>query len=459
MGNGPASWLVEGGLLRVGDQVQYYNRAQGRWIPGSVLSVNPTGEVALTCTDGGWIPLKEQAHVVRRVGSNSPSTTVHATAAALSQPQPLPMPGDKSSLRPEVGFGSNSPHKSSPLHSKVIMAEDIPETREHMSFGIFGSIEDISAMSKGHQRGSESIAAVGGSVSPGAKTDGSETSCSPCRESNICNISDDSRLHASGEGSPKRGHYGNTPRTTLSPRTGDVGASRGHFGNTPRTPLSARKLDVGASFSTIVGEHHPISPSATGPGSPSNITTKLVNDRFASGAMGSGVKHGQYASFDSMATGHSFSSVIVEAPGVDSFASLAYFSQRDMVNFDPGVEVVAFKQNCRPAQLNSHGRTYECNLESKVQVPSSWSFATSMSTLSSFALPPARHCAGISPTELSAIDEGPSQMSSELIPEQRAIAAAAVRKDTFSMRRVPDAVDVDPPPRAQARVSRPLWAC
>lgn len=76
------------------------------------------------------------------------------------------------------------------------------------------------------------------------------------------------------------------------------------------------------------------------------------------------------------------SSIIAEAGSLGSLSSLSsliFSAKGRSVGFDPGVAVVAFKENTPAAKLGRIGRTYECNLESAVSVPPMWSFASGSS--------------------------------------------------------------------------------
>merc|ERR1712217_637005 len=89
------------------------------------------------------------------------------------------------------------------------------------------------------------------------------------------------------------------------------------------------------------------------------------------------------------------------------------------VGFDPGVAVVAFKQDTPAGKLGRVGRTYECNLESAVEVPSMWSFASGASASSAGTAQQDIHDGGqttesdwlrkFTGTALSSIPEGAKQ--------------------------------------------------
>jgi hypothetical protein len=102
------------------------------------------------------------------------------------------------------------------------------------------------------------------------------------------------------------------------------------------------------------------------------------------------------------------------------------------VNFDPGVEVIAFNENLPPAKLGLLGRTYERNIDSSVMVPKSWSFASNTSCASNG-------------TDIRAV----TSTLLTVIPEDPYLSAASVPTD--ESRPVPSRLPSSPTFKAQAK--------
>jgi len=75
----------------------------------------------------------------------------------------------------------------------------------------------------------------------------------------------------------------------------------------------------------------------------------------------------------SPSVGSSLPSSLEERPSV---------GQRGGIGFDPGVEVITFKNSCPPGRLKENAKTFEGSVDRRVEVPQSWSF-DSVSSLGS----------------------------------------------------------------------------
>ncbi|CAK0854347.1 unnamed protein product [Prorocentrum cordatum] len=113
---------------------------------------------------------------------------------------------------------------------------------------------------------------------------------------------------------------------------------------------------------------------------------------------------------DRLVAATSFASQAPSTASASSFMSSHLEPGR--VAFDSSVEVVAFSRGTRAADIYSRARVTECSLGSRVQLPASWSFASTASaastTLGAAGASPARRGAIGGRLALATVDEAPS---------------------------------------------------
>jgi len=346
MGNSPAALVASvvdaaatGGdprLLQAGDRAQYYSVTHAEWVDCTVVEVGPTGDVEVSCKRGSWIPASELASRLRaapRATASGAASGGSPTKGALSSWALCDTPeGDDELIPMERAFDSFA---KPPPSLRCGQGPPVP----HFGFGVGDRVE---YRSETHNRW---IPCSVDKVGPAGQV---LLDCRPGRWFSLEEQASKLRLVASrDEASPGGEAAEGQDMEPIDPEAqGSVFGSVPFLGLMASSPPSASSLGRDSLAGSMAS------------GQVSTMSSMVAEAR----SMGSFASLASFASFGSMPPSSSQASPIAGG-----------------VAFDPGVEVVAFKEGSSPSKLKSRGRTYECNLGSAVQVPATWSFASASS--------------------------------------------------------------------------------
>lgn len=305
--------------FQVGDGARYYSDSLAMWMDCQVLAVNQRGEIQISCKPGHWHTLTEQATKLQR--------PVSSMAAICVAPE-----GDQHQWRFLVGdkadYFSDSAQRWCPC-----------------------TITDVAT------NGSAQVDVKPGYwIAPAEQASKLRLPCQSEQQTSGCGRLCPLNLSA---------HNASLDDAAAGMRCATFNASMD--GPTAGLRCPTFTLADGAAVSITdlqrAGSHNLLAPSAA------VMTQSSFNDTILAGASHPAASHSQA----------SLSSTRPEFSSVHSTSSLLPAKGFNRVAFDPGVSVTAFKAASAPSQVRKGGRTFECSLESSIQVPQAWSFSQSSS--------------------------------------------------------------------------------
>lgn len=348
--------------LGVGTDSEYFSDTHLRWIPCRVLGVKLTGEVQLDVKPGYWMGADEQRVKLRRPLDSAPPllasrSSCDAQQLALSQ---------SAVAAHNLQLGGSVGQQAAP--SGLLDS--------FQSLGTWTPKADLQGQPRCtrfvqqsvRQPSGDNASGIWGSASLFAAPEDNEPAAIQSAKMPATQI-----LEPSFWGS-LTGLFGKAGSgAEYSPRTEQLSSTARSL------PLAVDQLDIHSHIgsSTI--------PLADG-----------LNNLSSTASLGSGPSlDGQHSSlYASVASMNSIASIPSHPPvGVGR------------VGFDPGVEVLAFKEGCPAAKLQKHGRSFESSFGRAVEVPKTWSFASVSSISSSFSGVPVASTTTTSSSKLQPVSE------------------------------------------------------
>lgn len=349
----------------VGDAAEYFSNSQSAWIDCRIIEISQQGDVQISCKPGYWMSLTEQATELQPVSLAMP-TACHVGRGAVAMQSTEPVMPSMSAIR----------DPPCPDHGRTITA---PAPGGHWSF-IVG--DKVDYYSDSHQRWFPcSVTAV--SERGTIQVDVKPGYWIPLEEQ-ACKIKPRSKDPGAMQALNSRPSLAQTFRPGAERKLSPESLAAHNAALNPVDSCALRcptftEIPGGALTRTLPVPPQTKANSTTVPETQTLSLPSTADAMFAPCSQASLQSttldgSGYPGAFGSQA---SCNSVMAQFHSVHSTASLPVAAARNRVNFDPAVAVTAFKSSCPPGQMHSAGKTFECNLESSIHVPYSFSSLSS----------------------------------------------------------------------------------